>query len=228
MDPATIAALLGGVMSMFGGGQPEYQMTPEEAWRFRMAKQLFGEAKGRVPGAAPDERMALADAQAMTGEQAGQMQHGLFADSAGGYGSTAGGGGEGDMLTRLNDALLSQKAQINARMMSGFLQAKKQDMSNAIGMAQGGGGQWQQQPDLAGVLGELARSYAMTQGTKKAPAANQPGQPMQAGSMTDPVAPQVPGAPMPAPTGGTQTAMNYGQPTAAANPYGGAYKWWSS
>lgn len=227
LDPMIIAALIGGAGSLFGGsGQPEYEMTPAELWRFRMAKRLFQEARGRVPGAAPDERMALGEAQGLLGQQAGQMQQSLFAESAGGYGDTGGGGGQGDMLTRLNAALLSQKAQINSQMMMGFLQNKRNDMNNALGMAPQGGGMWQQQGnDLSGIFGELAQNYALRQGMKKPATTTQPGP--TTGTNFEPSGGLPSETDLPTVRNTPNASINYGQPVAAGpSPYGMGYQWW--
>lgn len=229
MDPATIAALLGGVGSIFGGGDPEYVMSPAEAWKLRMAKMLFREAKGRVPGAAPDERMALANAQALTGEQAMQMQGGLFADSAGGYGDTS--ASSGDMLQRLNSMLLSQKAQINAQMMQGFIQNKRADMMGALGQAPVAGGMWQNQgSDLSGIFGDLAQAYAMQQGMQKKKPGVPEGSPTQAGTSSETQTPVVPGLPQPTAPGTTVASSLMSpqsiMPTTPGSGYGSAYKWW--
>ena len=158
-----LASAAGAASSMFGG-EAEYQMTPAEAWRLKMARQMYREAKGRVPGAAPDERYAMGEANALIGQQGSQMMEGLFAESAGGYGDT--GGSSGDMLSRLSNMLLTNKAMATSQMMASFVRNKRSDMQNAVGMAGGGGGQWQQPEDFSGLFAGIAGQQAYAQGMR--------------------------------------------------------------
>lgn len=158
MNPFLVQAAAGVLGGLLGGGQG--RLSPEQQFQMGIARDFrrFGKS---APGSDPGEQAALANNQAMLGQQMNQVRQGLYSQMPANVVTSP-----ADMTQSIASNEMAQRMALNAQAMMQAMEARRQAMMQAAGIAQGIGPR--QQPNNIGqMLGGLAQTYTAYQGARQ-------------------------------------------------------------
>ena len=141
------SAILGG---LFGNKQ---KLSPEQQFQTGIAKDL-GKYGRSAPLSDPGEQMALAQQNALLGEQQRQQRGSLYSQLP-----TNVTGAPADFAMGLGAQEVSQRSALNAQALLDAMQQRRQALIQAAGVMQGVGPR-QQQEGIGNMFGQAAQAYS--------------------------------------------------------------------